>query len=73
MAKRETRKQLVVLMMVDGAHCDTVTACSAGFEEVKEVTNEIQYLPDLLVWGGVGTRMDIQVMTATHDVRMHIN
>jgi len=36
---------------------------SAGFYEVKEVTNDITCIPDLLVWGGVGTRMDIQVET----------
>jgi hypothetical protein len=34
---------------------------SAGFKVVKEVTNEIGCLGDLLVWGGVGTRMDMQV------------
>ncbi len=34
---------------------------TAGFVTVKEVTNDILCVPDLLVWGGVGTRMDIQV------------
>lgn len=34
---------------------------TAGFVAVKEVTNDISCVPDLLVWGGVGTRMDMPV------------
>lgn len=34
---------------------------SAGFMEVKEVTQDLACVPDLLVWGGVGTRMDMPV------------
>jgi len=34
---------------------------TAGFVAVKEVTNEIGCVPDLLVWGGIGTRMDMPV------------
>ena len=33
----------------------------AGFVVVKEVTNDVLCIPDLLVWGGVGTRMDMKV------------
>lgn len=28
---------------------------------VKEVTQDLSCVPDLLVWGGEGTRMDMQV------------
>lgn len=34
---------------------------SAGFVEVKEVTQALACVPDLLVWGGEGTRMDMPV------------
>ncbi|TFJ85999.1 hypothetical protein NSK_002819 [Nannochloropsis salina CCMP1776] len=34
---------------------------TAGFVSVKEVTNDLRCVPDLLVWGGVGTRMDMSV------------
>ncbi|KAM3573768.1 hypothetical protein VYU27_004270 [Nannochloropsis oceanica] len=34
---------------------------TAGFVVVKEVTNDISCVPDLLVWGGIGTRMDMPV------------
>lgn len=29
-----------------------------GFYVVKEVTGKLSDLPDMLVWGGIGTRMD---------------
>lgn len=41
--------------------CVFLCVVSAGFRTVKEVTSELQHLPDLLVWGGIGTRMDAQV------------
>lgn len=37
---------------------------------MKEVTNEVQFLPDLLVWGGVGTRMDMEVREAEERTRL---
>ena len=32
-----------------------------GFVVVKEVTGKLSDLPDMLVWGGVGTRMNADI------------
>lgn len=57
-------------MVPDRLWCMCAGGGRAGFREVKEVTNEVQFLPDLLVWGGVGTRMDMEVREAEERTRL---